>query len=235
MIGGGIDDHGVTTFNGGLRFRCLSGHLVERQLELIIGGGAAGVVGAPVAVLGVPLHVVASDGVFDIIQAVAQVDKLPIVIDSAKIHAGVSVRQADALAVLLEAVGAVVVGYHSPHIVIGIAGDSTVCANRDVSTHIVEASLFAGQRLVIGGGVDHYLVAVGNGGLSGWFILLNSIVESLHRALVLAQHSDGFQSNFCTNFAFNLGLACVAVLHASCSRLAAVQGIVNLRARCRGT
>ena len=91
VIGGGIDDHGVATFNGGLRlgFRCLSGHLVERQLELTIGGSAAGVVGAPVAVLGVPLHVVAADGVFDIIQAVAQVDKLPIVIDSAKIHAGV--------------------------------------------------------------------------------------------------------------------------------------------------
>ena len=67
---------------------------------------------------------------------------------------------------------------------------------------------------------------------------LDGVGEDLHRALVLAQHSDGFQSNFCTNFAFNLGLACVAVqeLCLTCRPrwVVPIQGIVDGCPGCRG-
>ena len=146
--------------------------------------------------------------------------------DLAQVHAGVAVPQADALAVLLEAVGAVVVDYHSPHIVIGIAGDSTVCANRDVSTHIVVASLFAGQRLFIGGGVDHYLVAIGDGGHT---LRLHGVFQRLHRAGHTVQHRHGFQGAVLRDGGLVILAVQLAVHIFTVRRVAAIQSVVDFR------
>ena len=117
-------------------------YFIELEFKLPVRCGAAGIIGAPVTGLGVPLHIVAASGILNVIGAVFQVDDFPVVVDGAQIHAGIAVSQADVLTVLLEAVGAVVIGNDRPDICSGVTGHSAVGTNGNVCSHIVKTGLF---------------------------------------------------------------------------------------------
>ena len=120
---------------------------------------------------------------------------------------------ANVLAIVGERPSAVSIIIDRPHFCISIAGHLlTIYGNIDTFVIVIGmCRASTGQGLFVGRVIDHHLVAVGNGGLSGWFILLNSIVESLHRALVLAQHSDGFQRHRSSGLTCDSGFASITV------------------------
>ena len=108
----------------------------------------------------------------DIIQAVAQVDKLPIVIFNAQTHTAITVIDSNVLPVLLETEGAIIISYHSPDVFLGVPAEGSIATHSHICTHIIVSCLFTGQRLMVGRRIDHHLIAVGNGGVGlGLFLL----------------------------------------------------------------
>nr|WP_291256963.1 hypothetical protein [Flavonifractor sp.] len=234
IVGRVINDHTFSISNRRFRIgigRFLS-HLVERHLKSLISGGIICLVSAPVTVLLVPLHVVTTAGVLDIIEAISKGDNFPLVIDSIKIHAGKAFTQTNILIVLLETIGAVFVIHHCPDLCSTITSQNII-RKRNFDAQIVITGFLAGQSHIIGRGIDDHLVASLNGGLGCRLILFNNgILKRLHRAVHAVQDGHGFQNDFCTNCSFNFGLVVIAVLCATRSGVVPIQGIVDGRPRC---
>ena len=148
---GGLGNHGS-----------IAGHHIEAHLELSVGGGVGRIVGGPVAVLGVPLQVVAATGVLHIVQAVAQVGQSPVIVDSTQIHGGVGISHAQILTLVGEGEAAVAVVDDGEDLGIAVAGQNAV-GQGHIHADVVIAGLDGGQSLAVGGGVDDDLIAVSDG------------------------------------------------------------------------
>ena len=176
-MGRRIDDHLIAVRNGSSRLIRLGGfgiggigrlgiHIpgdhIEGQLELVVGCGIAGVVGAPVGILCVPLHEGVTAHILDVVQAVTQVRQAPVVMDCTQIHAGILVCHADVLTTVGKGPGAVAVVDNGPDLTLAVAGQNAL-SQGNVHTHIVVAGLGCGQCLAVGRDVDHNLCAVAEG------------------------------------------------------------------------
>ncbi|SCJ72325.1 Uncharacterised protein [uncultured Flavonifractor sp.] len=148
------------------------GDLVEGEGEHTLAAGVDVVVGAPGTVVVLVLHVGVADDVLHVEQAVACVHQLPLVVFLAQRHAGIAVGHTQLLAAVGEGPGAVAVVNDGPHVTGGEAGQDTVL-QRNSGAVVVEAVVGAGQSLVVGGGVDDNLIAVGDGTGRGTAVQVN--------------------------------------------------------------
>ena len=118
-------------------------------------------VAAPVALVGIPLQVVAPDGIFNIVAAVSgSLLNGPGGVHLIQRCAAIARIHGELLAIGGgEGVGAVGVDAHGPDIRLGVAGDLAACHGH-IGALVIEAAVLAGQSLAISGVVDDHLVAV---------------------------------------------------------------------------
>ena len=174
---------------------------VQAQLELIVGCSAVGVVGAPVVLGSIPLHVVATGNVTDQVQTVTQGEHDPVIVLSAKVHAGEFVLQTDVLAAVCKGVCTVGIQGNSPDFLIGVAADNAVL-NGDVNALVVEGVLvylISRQSLVVSGSEDNDLIAALQGDIN------RSDGRGRHGGLVAA--SAGILPGFQLTASFKLDLS----------------------------
>ena len=118
-------------------------------------------VAAPVALVGIPLQVVAPDGIFNIVAAVSgSLLNGPGGVHLIQRCAAIARIHGELLAIGGgEGVGAVGVDAHGPDVRLGVTGELAVC-NGHIGALVIEAAVLAGQSLAISGVVDDHLVAV---------------------------------------------------------------------------
>ena len=132
-------------------------------MELAVVGGG---IGAPVVLGGIPLHVVATGGVLHLVEAAAQGDQLPLIVDQSQVHAILFCCDTQLLTAVGEAISTVGIGSNGPDGGIVIAGDRAAADGDIHAGQVVAGNGGSGQRLIVSGGVDDHLVAgfhFGNG------------------------------------------------------------------------
>ena len=152
-------------------------------------------VAAPVALVGIPLQVVAPGGVFNIVAAVSgSLLNGPGGVHLIQRRAAIARIHGQLLAIGGgEGVGAVGVDAYGPDIRLGVAGDLAACHGH-FGALVIEAAVLSGQGLTIGGVVDDHLVAVleqGSGlglrlGVGGFAAGVHHQVELLFESVTCA-------------------------------------------------
>ena len=163
-----VVDHELVAGLGQIAGRLIGAAVVHDQIELLgkqrlIAADAA--VAAPVALIGVPLQIVAACGVLDI-EAVFGLRSrdVPCGVHIVQRRAAVACAHGEFLALAGgERVGAVRVDTDRPDVGLGVAGQLAVC-QRHIRALVIEAGVLGGQGLAVGRVEDHDRVAVGQAG-----------------------------------------------------------------------
>ena len=163
-----VVDHELVAGLGQIAGRLIGAAVVHDQIELLgkqrlIAADAA--VAAPVALIGVPLQIVAACGVLDI-EAVFGLRSrdVPCGVHIVQRRAAVACAHGEFLALAGgERVGAVCVDADGPDVGLGVAGQLAVC-QRHIRALVIEAGVLGGQSLHVGRVKDHDRIAFGQAG-----------------------------------------------------------------------
>ena len=156
---GRVEDHDRVAFGQAGHDAALADAIERLRKQRLVAADAA--VAAPVALIGVPLQIIAAHGVLDVIAAGrCSLGNLPCGVHVVQRGAGILLSHGQLLAVLGgERVRTVRVDADRPDVSIRPAGQLAVC-QRHIRSLIIEAGVFGGQSLHIGWVVDDELLAV---------------------------------------------------------------------------
>ncbi len=156
---GRVEDHDRVAVGQAGHDAALADAIERLRKQRLVAADAA--VAAPVALIGVPLQIIAAHGVLDVIAAGrCSLGNLPCGVHVVQRRAAVACAHGKLLAVLGgERVRTVRVDADRPDVSIRPAGQLAVC-QRHIRSLIIEAGVFGGQSLHIGWVVDDELLAV---------------------------------------------------------------------------
>ena len=145
--------------HAGFGRRNLPFHNKELELEQRIGSRILGIVCTPVVLIRIPLHVVAADGIFNVVGTVLQLDNFPLIVLFSQRHAGKVIAHANVLAVIGEGPSAVPVVDNGPDFRFGEASH-LITGDGDIHTVVVVAGIGTGEGFVMGRIVNDNLISV---------------------------------------------------------------------------
>ena len=156
---GRVEDHDRVAVGQAGHDAALADAIERLRKQRLVAADAA--VAAPVALIGVPLQIIAAHGVLDVIAAGrCSLGNLPCGVHVVQRRAAVACAHGKLLAVLGgERVRTVRVDADRPDVSLGVAGQRAV-RQRHIRALVVEAGVFAGQGLHVGRVVDDDLLAV---------------------------------------------------------------------------
>ena len=133
----------------------------ELLLEQRVGCRILGIVSTPVILFRIPLHVVATDGIFNVVGAVLQLDDFPLIILFPESHTGELLTHAKLFPIIGEGPGAVAVVNDGPDFCFGKSGH-LITGHGDIHTTVIITviSVGAGQGFVMGRIVNDNLISV---------------------------------------------------------------------------
>ena len=166
---GRVEDHDRVAFGQAGHDAALADAVERLRKQQFI---ADFVIAAPVALLGIPLQIIAAHGVLDVIAAGrCSLGNLPCGVHVVQRGAGILLSHGQLLAVLGgERVRTVRVDADRPDVSIRPAGQLAVC-QRHIRSLIIEAGVFGGQSLHVSRVVDDDLLAVLEQALNRFFSL----------------------------------------------------------------
>ena len=140
----------------------------ELLLEQRVGCRILGIVSTPVVLFRIPLHVVATDGVFNVVGTVLQLDDFPLIVLCSETHAGKVIAHAKLFPIIGEGPGAVAVVNDGPDFCFGKSGH-LITGHGDIHTTVIITviSVGAGQGFVMGRIVNDNLLPVYQRSLRG--------------------------------------------------------------------
>ena len=165
---GRVEDHDRIAFGQAGHDAALADAIERLRKQRLVAADAA--VAAPVALIGVPLQIVAAHGVLDVIAAGrCSRGNLPCGVHVVQRCAGKLLTHGKLLAVLGgERVRTVRVDADRPDVGLGVAGQRAV-RQRHIRALVIEAGIFSGQGLHVGRVVDNDLFAVFKQALNRFF------------------------------------------------------------------
>ena len=167
---GRVKDHDRIAFGQAGHDAALADAIERLRKQRLVAADAA--VAAPVALIGVPLQIIAAHGVLDVIAAGrCSLGNLPCGVHVVQRGAGILLSHGQLLAVLGgERVRTVRVDADRPDVGLGVAGQRAV-RQRHIRALVVEAGVFSGQGLHVSRVVDDDLLAVLEQALNRFFSL----------------------------------------------------------------
>ena len=164
---GRVEDHDRVAVGQAGHDAALADAIERLRKQRLIADSA---IAAPVALLGVPLQIIAAHGVLDVIAAGrCSRRNLPRGVHVVQRRAGILLSHGELLALAGgERVGAVRVDADRPDVGLGVAGQRAV-RQRHIRALVVEAGIFGGQGLHVGRVVDDDLLAVLEQALNRFF------------------------------------------------------------------
>ena len=165
---GRVEDHDRVAVGQAGHDAALADAIERLRKQRLVAADAA--VAAPVALIGVPLQIIAAHGVLDVIAAGrCSLGNLPCGVHVVQRGAGILLSHGELLALAGgERVGAVRVDADRPDVGLGVAGQRAV-RQRHIRALVVEAGVFSGQGLHVSRVVDDDLLAVLEQALNRFF------------------------------------------------------------------